>query len=232
MKDNLCDKATSAAIRRGFIFDMDGTIVDNVPYHIQAWKSFSRTHGRELPESDIVSWMGMTNRVYQERMLGRHVSDDESRRLSDEKEEIYRELYAPHMRLPAGLRALLDKAHADGISCAVATGAPSGNVKFVMDGLSLRGDFEAIVDETMYAKCKPDPECFLTAAELIGCAPENCVVFEDAVSGIKAAKSAGMKAVGIAFTQPREVLLSAGADLAVGSFLDLAGQNAPDRLLA
>ena len=229
MTNNLCEKTSSSAKRRGYIFDMDGTIVDNVPYHIKAWKAFSRAHGRELAESDIISWMGMTNRVYQERMLGRPVTDDESRRLSDEKEEMYRALYAPHMRLPDGLRAFLDKAHADGIACAVATGAPSGNVKFVMDGLSLRGDFETIVDETMYKKCKPDPECFLTAARIIGCAPANCIVFEDAVSGIKAAKAAGMKAVGIAFTQPREVLLSAGADLAIESFLDLAGENAPGR---
>lgn len=212
----------SAKVRKGYIFDMDGTIIDNVPYHIQAWKEFSRAHGRELRENDIVSWMGMTNRVYQERMLGRSVSDEESRRMSDEKENIYRKLYAPHMRLPDGLRALLDRAHAEGIACAVATGAPRGNVAFIMDGLSLRGDFAAIVDETMYAKCKPDPECFLTAARLIGCEPENCVVFEDAVSGIKAAKAAGMKAVGVAFAQPRDVLLSAGADLAVSSYLELA----------
>ena len=70
--------------RRGYIFDMDGTLVDNVQYHVKAWKAFSRKYGNELSEDKIVGWMGMTNRVYQERILGRPVGDEESLRMSVE----------------------------------------------------------------------------------------------------------------------------------------------------
>ena len=131
--------------RRGYIFDMDGTLVDNVQYHVKAWKAFSRKYGNELSEDKIVGWMGMTNRVYQERILGRPVGDEESLRMSEEKESMYRELFAAHMRLPDGLRALLDRARDAGVVCAVATGAPASNVNFIMDGLSLRDDFKAMV---------------------------------------------------------------------------------------
>ena len=74
--------------RRGYIFDMDGTLVDNVQYHVKAWKAFSRKYGNELSEDKIVGWMGMTNRVYQERILGRPVGDEESLRMSEEKESM------------------------------------------------------------------------------------------------------------------------------------------------
>lgn len=212
---------------KGYIFDMDGTLVDNVQYHVRAWKAFSRKYGNELPEDSIIGWMGMTNRVYQERILGRPVGDEESLRLSEEKESMYREVFAAHMRLPDGLRAFLDRARDAGIVCAVATGAPVSNVNFIMDGLSLRGDFAAVVDETKYTKCKPDPECFLTAAKMLGCDPQDCVVFEDAVPGVKAGKSAGMKVVCVTFTRPREVLLDAGADMVVNSYREFAGKELP-----
>ena len=213
--------------KRGYIFDMDGTLVDNVRYHVQSWKAFSRKYGNELSEEKIVGWMGMTNRVYQERILGRPVTEDESRRLSEEKELLYSGLFAPHMRLPDGLRAFLDRARSAGIALAVATGAPRSNVDFIMDSLSLRGDFDALVDETKYAKCKPDPECFLTAARLLGCEPCDCVVFEDAIPGVAAAKAAGMKVVCVTFTKGREELLLAGADIVIDSYLELEGKKLP-----
>lgn len=213
--------------KKGYIFDMDGTLVDNVSYHLQSWKVFSRKYGNELSDEQIVGWMGMTNRVYQERILGRPVTDEESARLSEEKESLYRELFAPHLQLPDGLRAFLDRIRTAGIPCAIATGAPRSNVNFLMDGLGLRGDFAALVDETKYTKCKPDSECFLTAARMLGCDPKDCVVFEDAVPGVKAGKAAGMKVVCVTFTKPREVLIEAGADRVVDSYVEFEGGPLP-----
>ena len=206
---------------KAYIFDMDGTMIDNVPYHVKAWKEFSRKYGHELSERDIVGWMGMTNRAYQERILGRQVDDEESRRMSEEKEIIYRELYRPHMKPAPGLVELLDRAQAKGVRLAVASGAPKGNINFILDGLDLRRYFPVLVDDSVYSRGKPDPECFLTAAKMLGVEPRDCTVFEDAVKGVQAGKAAGMEVVAMTLYTPAEELLAAGADRAIASFAEM-----------
>ena len=89
------------------------------------------------------------------------------------------------------------RAHAADIPCGVATGAPEQNITFILDGLDLRRDFRCVVDPTQYSHSKPAPDCYLRAAALLGVAPANCTVFEDAVAGIQAAHAGGMKAVGV-----------------------------------
>jgi len=209
---------------KAYIFDMDGTMIDNVPYHVKAWKEFSRKYGNELSERDIVGWMGMTNRAYQERILGRQVEDDESRRMSEEKEIIYRELYRPYMKPAPGLVELLDRAQAKGVRLAVASGAPKGNINFILDGLDLRRYFPVLVDDSVYSRGKPDPECFLTAAKMLGVEPRDCTVFEDAVKGVQAGKAAGMEVVAMTLYTPAEELLAAGADRAIASFAEMLGE--------
>jgi len=203
---------------KAYIFDMDGTMIDNVPYHVLAWKEFSRKYGNELSERDIIGWMGMTNRDYQERILGRKVGDEESKAMSEEKEVIYRNLYRPHMQPAPGLIRLLDRAQMAGIRLAVASGAPKGNINFILDGLDLRRYFAVLVDDSTYSRGKPDPECFLTAARMLGVEPGDCVVFEDAVKGVQAGKAAGMEVVAVTLRTSAAELLAAGADSAISSF--------------
>jgi len=212
---------------KAFIFDMDGTMVDNVPYHIQAWKAFSRKYGNELSERDIVGWMGMTNRAYQERILGRQVGDEESQAMSEEKEVLYRELYRPHMKPAPGLMELLDLAAAKGVRLAVASGAPKGNINFILDGLDLRRYFPVLVDDSAYTRGKPDPECFLTAARMLGADPKDCTVFEDAVKGVQAGKAAGMRVVAVTLRTSAEELIAAGADCAISSFSEFIPEIRP-----
>ena len=206
---------------QAYIFDMDGVLVNNCRYHVLAWRVFSKKHGFELTDEQVLEWMGAANRVYMQRLLGRPVSDDELVALENEKESLYRELYAPHRRIPDGLRALLDRAHADGIPCGVATGAPEQNITFILDGLDLRRDFRCVVDPTQYSRSKPAPDCYLRAAALLGVAPAGCTVFEDAVAGIQSAHAAGMRVVAITTTNPRATLQSAGADRIIDSFAEL-----------
>ena len=137
---------------RAYIFDMDGVLVNNCRYHVLAWRVFSKKYGFELTDEQVLEWMGASNRVYMERLLGRPVADDELAALENEKESLYRELYAPHRRIPDGLRAFLDRAHAADIPCGVATGAPEQNITFILDGLDLRRDFRCVVDPTQYIK--------------------------------------------------------------------------------
>ncbi len=195
---------------QAYIFDMDGVLVNNCRYHVLAWRVFSKKHGFELTDEQVLEWMGAANRVYMERLLGRPVAEDE-----------LAALYAPHLRIPDGLRAFLDRAHAADIPCGVATGAPQQNIDFILDGLDLRRDFRCVVDPSQYSHSKPAPDCYLRAAAHLGVAPENCTVFEDAVAGIQSAHAAGMRVVAITTTNPRATLQSAGADRIIDSFAEL-----------
>ena len=204
---------------KAYIFDMDGTLVDNCAYHVKAWRKFSKKYGHELTEREILDWMGAQGGYYIERIMGKPLPKEEVDRLCFEKEEIYRKIYKP--KLPEGLREWLDYAHARKIKLALATGGPKENVAFILDTLDLRKDFEVIVDATMYEKSKPAPDCFLKAAELLGVAPEDCRVYEDALNGIGAAKAAGMQCHVVTFTNPYEVLADAGADKIFDSYKEL-----------
>lgn len=204
---------------KAYIFDMDGTLVDNCSYHVIAWREFSRQYGNELTERQILDWMGAKGAYYIAQIMGRELPPDEVAALCAKKEEIYRRLYKP--ALPEGLREILDDAHARNIPCALATGGPSENVDFILDSLNLRRDFACIIDGTMYTRSKPDPECFLKAADRLGIAPSDCLVFEDAVNGVLAAQAAQMRVIAITFTNPRATLEAANANRVIDSYLEL-----------
>ena len=206
---------------KAYIFDMDGVLADNCRYHVLAWRVFSAKHGFDLTDEQVLEWMGASNKVYMERLLGRPVADAELTALENEKESLYRELYAPHLRMPDGLREFLDQAHSAGIPCGVATGAPRQNIDFILDGLALRRDFRCIVDPSLYARSKPAPDCYLRAAGMLGVATADCTVFEDAVGGIKAARAAGMRVIAITATNSRHTLQAAGAERIIDSFTEL-----------
>jgi len=206
----------------GFIFDMDGTLVDNGRYHVLAWQEFARRYGKTVSDQDILDWMGMTGDIYNERILGRTFSPEEHAALGEEKESLYRAIYRPHMKLPDGLQGFLEDIRRDGGRCALATGGPRANADFVLDGLGIRDCFSAVVSAGMYRKSKPDPECFLMAASMIGVDPRECVVFEDGIPGIRAGKAAGMQVVAVTFTHPRERLVAAGADFVIDGYVGLS----------
>ena len=203
---------------KGYIFDMDGTLIDNGRYHILAWQEFAKRHGKTVNGQDILDWMGMTGDVYNERILGRKLTPEEQRELGEEKESLYRDIYRPHMRLPEGLLEFLERIRASGGKCALATGGPQANADFILDGLKIRDHFSAVVSAGMYQRSKPDPECFLMAASVMGIAPRDCVVFEGGLPGIRAGKAAGMKVFAVTFTHPRERLQRAGADVVVSAY--------------
>ena len=205
--------------KKAYIFDMDGTLVDNCHKHVEAWQEFSRGLGRELSEQEIIEWMGATGAYYIEKIVGRKLPEPEVARLCAEKERIYRAIYRPEM--PAGLREWLDRAKRLGIHLAIATGGPRENVDYILDSLGLRRDFEVVIDASAYARSKPAPDCFLAAAAALGISPLECRVYEDAANGIRAAKAAGMECHAVTFTNPPAALAAAGADLVFDSYLEL-----------
>ena len=189
------------------IFDMDGVIVANDRYHVEAWLEFARRHGAELtPEYYRKNINGRTMAGCLEVLFGRKMSAVEVKKYGEEKEGLYREIYRPHLAATPGLQLFLEELKAREVPCAVATSAPRANVDFTLDGTGLRHFFRQVIDDSGVTRGKPDPEVYLKSASGLGIAPERCVVFEDALLGIEAGKNAGMKVVGVATTHPEEEL--------------------------
>ena len=197
--------STSTAAQRAFIFDMDGTIVDNMAFHTQSWLAFFERRGHALdPDAFFRDTAGRQGHEIMRSYLGDHLSKEESAELDFEKESLYRELYGPHLKAVDGFLELLAGARADGVALAVATAAPNDNITFTLDGLDLRRHFNAVVGAADVARGKPNPDVFLLAAERCGAAPEHCIVFEDAPLGVEAARRAGMRAVVLTTTLPAD----------------------------
>ncbi|MCC2974551.1 HAD family phosphatase [Massilia sp. IC2-476] len=192
-------------IPRAFLFDMDGTIVDNMAFHTDSWITFFERRGQAIdPDEFFRATAGRQGGEIIRSYLDAHLLDDEVAALNHEKESVYRELYAPHRKTVDGFDRLIAQAKANGVKLAVGTAAPPANVEFTLDGLDLRKHFNAIVGATDVARGKPHPDVFLKAAELCGVAPEHCIVFEDAPLGVEAARRAGMRCVVLTTTLPRD----------------------------
>lgn len=180
------------------LFDMDGVVVDNLPYHVDAWLLFCERN--QIPLTREVFYRelnGMNSKDTFEWFYKREMSRAEVEVLEQEKELIYRDFYRDHIQPAPGLLEFLKDLRSHGIKTALATSAGPGNIDFIVDGLGIRDQFDAIIGGAEVRKGKPDPEIYLKAAELVGIEPSACWVIEDSLQGIAAGQSAGMRVVGI-----------------------------------
>ena len=180
-----------------FIFDIDGTIIDSMPYHDRSWKIFLARRNAAAPGEDFVARTAGRSGVEVMRELFGKLSDKDAHALVGEKEAIYRTLFGAEFREVTGFTVFARAARAGGVRLACATAGDPDNIAFALDGLGLQGFFDAMVGAFDVKRGKPDPEIFLLAAERLGAAPSECLVFEDAPLGIEGARRAGMRAFGI-----------------------------------
>jgi beta-phosphoglucomutase len=210
---------------RAFIFDMDGTLVDNMRFHGLAWQKMLVENGVETdPHDFLVKTAGKTNR----EIIPQFFPDATAAKLLElggRKESLYRELFLPHRQAIKGAVEFLEEAKALGVKMAVATAAPVANMEFILDGLNLRRFFRAVTTAADIENGKPNPEIFLKSAEKLGVEPKNCLVFEDALNGFEAAHAAGMKSVAITTVHKLEQLRALnGVVEAIDDFTEVAPQ--------
>ena len=198
------------------IFDMDGVIVHSNPLHCEAWAAFNRRYGLETTGLVLERMCGRRNDQIVRDFFGDHLPDDEVAARGAAKEEIYRGMLANRIEemLVPGLRPFLDLFC--GSPMAVASNAEPQNVDFVLDRAGLRPYFRVVVDGHQVSHPKPHPEIYLRAATLLEVNPSDCIVLEDSHTGIAAARSAGMRVIGLGTT---DVNLP-GADIMADNFCD------------
>jgi beta-phosphoglucomutase len=205
---------------QGVVFDMNGTLVDDIPYHYEAWRSLAEELGVVLSREDFQSFNGLKNEDILPKLVGPGVSAERAAQLIERKEETYRAKYRPHLALVPGARELFVRLRAGSVRVAIASSAPPENRAMVIDGLQLR-DYVDVVVAAEHLPGKPAPDVFLEAARLLGVAPSDCLAFEDAVSGVQAAAGAGMLVGAVTTNNPAQTLIDAGASFAVRDFTGL-----------
>lgn len=206
---------------RAAIFDIDGTLVDNMALHAEAFALFARRHGLPaLTPADRARLDGRRNSEIFPILFGRDVARDEWQAYEAEKEGLYRELSRGRLQPMKGLARLLARLTADQIPMALATSAPEPNVVHTLAEIGLSTTFSIIVRGDQVALGKPAPDVFIEAGRRLGIAPAECLVFEDAPMGIVAAQAAGMPVVALttSFTAAHFAALQPPPDVICADF--------------
>ncbi len=186
------------------IFDMDGTMVDNMMVHHRAWQASLKELGTDWPIEKVMQEIHGVNEEILHRLYGDRFTRDERLAISAKKEKAYRDIFLPELKLINGLQLFLDTLKDAGIPMAIGTAAPPENANFLLDNLPLRPYFKAIFHAGDVSKGKPDPEVFLLGANALNVDPVNCIVFEDSITGAAAARNAGAAAIIVTTTHHEE----------------------------
>jgi len=203
------------------IFDMDGTMIDNMAYHKKAWQEFLKRHGIALSEDEFKHKIsGKKNDQIFAIVFGKKLDKESELQYTKEKEALYRELFKPDIQEIAGLSQLIKELHGRDFKTAIATTAPAKNRDFALKELGLEGKFEVILGDEHVSQGKPHPEIYLSTAKKLGVLPSECLVFEDSPPGVMSGKSAGMTVVGILSSHSPAELQD--ADYVVRDFTDIS----------
>ena len=222
------DTGNMGGLPKAVIWDMDGVIADTGAAHFAAWRQVMAELGRPFDEADFRRIFGIVNPDAVRLLLGETVSSYEIARISERKETLFREAVQVQVSLLPGVETWLERLRQQGYRQAIASSAPPANIEVLLHVLNVGPYFQATVSADDVTKGKPDPAIFLKAAAALGVSPARCVVVEDAVAGVEAARRAGMICLAVATTQPAERL--SDADLVVKRLTELA-DDAFERLL-
>jgi len=197
------------------IWDMDGVLADTAPHHLLAWQETFAKRGINFTEADFKRGFGIRNDAIIKNTLGEQVTPDEIEAIAREKEATFRRIIGKDIKPLPGALELVKALDEGGISMAIASSTTIENIHLIVGSLGIADYFKAVITGHDVTEGKPSPQVFLLAAQRLGAEPKNCIVIEDAVAGVKAAKSAGMYCVAVSNSHPQEKLKE--ADLIVDS---------------
>lgn len=236
MERQLSSHTNAESTLQALIFDMDGVLCDTMPYHHKAWLQYSETVpelaaarqerlkqlGKKRYEALLDNMSGKRNEELLPEFLGYPVAAADIQRWGSEKEAVYRSLIRDELQWISGLILFLQQAQNLGLKLGLGTSACRENVDLLMQKDGLGNFFSAQVMAADVDRGKPDPQCYLLVAERLGVEPDRCLVFEDAISGIQAARNAGMQCWGVLSTHSGTELQQAGAEYCIQDFADPA----------
>ena len=206
---------------KGYIFDMDGTIVDNMDFHYKAWALFLQKHGIALTQAEFEEKNTGTITEIIQRIFGNCLTPQQLINLGNEKEALYRNLYANNITAISGFIPFIKHAHQQGIKIALATMANLHNTNLVLGALQIKPYFKAIITGEMVTLGKPNPEVFITAMQALQLQNNEVVIFEDSPSGIAAAVATNAVVVGVCTHFTKAQCLALGVKYAIMDYTNM-----------
>lgn len=206
---------------KAIIFDMDGTLVDNIPFHREAWISFLKKHGIILAPEDFLKQDHGNIYDMIRHFFGQDLSDKNVKALGHEREKTYRDLYRPSIHEIPGLTGFLTKMRDKNLIASLATMSDAPSIDLVLDELKIRTFFHSITNGHEIQRGKPDPEIYQIALEKLALKNTDCIVIEDSIGGITSARRAGIEVIGITTSHTENELIGNGCFSAISNFHEL-----------
>ena len=204
---------------KGIIFDMDGTIVDSLPYHHEAWKIFFNENQVENFSDKLKDYKGGGTLDLMKAVYGNKYSLKDLKNMSDEKEVIFREIYKGKINPIEGFKKFLIDIKSKHILVGLASNAVRKNVSLIINELNIFNDFDSIICGDEVNNGKPNPEMFNKTINRFNIKKDECLIFEDSLEGVKAAKNSGIKVVGISSSTSDKTLIDAGSIKTISNYI-------------
>jgi len=207
-------------MKKGIIFDMDGTIVDSLPYHYKAWKIFFRENKVENFSEKLKEYKGGGTLDLMTAVYGDKYSRNELKIMTDDKEIIFRQIYKNNVEPIKGFMKMFEFIKSKKILVGLASNAIRKNVKMILNELKIYEEFDSIICGDEVKKGKPNPEMFDETVNRFKLKKKECLIFEDSVEGVSAAVNSKVDVIGITSSTSREVLIDRGCKLTMDDYLN------------
>ena len=215
---------------KAIIFDLDGTLVDSLPYHHESWRIFFKNNNIEENDFNEIyrNYKGGGTLELMSSVFGDTYTKDELEKMSDDKEVIFRDIYRSKIFPINGLRKFLDNLKKNNILLSIGSNAIRKNVLMTIKELGITNYFSSIICGDEVSKGKPDPEMYIKTLSNLKVNKNECIIFEDSIEGITAAKNANIKAIGVTSSQSSETLKSVGAFKTIEDYTKISIDNILD----